>query len=132
MTMAEAVRWLRIDGRNRDVWLRRYLLSKEKVLGHAILLRSGSNPARPRYRVSMSNLRRYAPELVDVTSDIAKTMKALVNHHKYGFDRIDDRFDELEGQVAAAVEGIRQINQLLRAKVADGSGRLRTAAAPKG
>ena len=111
MTLADAAEWLGLESRNRAQWLRRLLLSRERLMGRALLIRVGRNPARPRYRVTKSTLRRYCPELVDPVDDIGRALQALVIGQKREREELRERLDDIEDLLAAMLERAR----LLRA-----------------
>lgn len=104
LTMPKAAAQLGLERSHAAQWLRRYLLRRELDTGRTILLKRGR-----RYYVSMSNLRRYAPELVDPADEIQRGFRELLRDRKRQDQRLHERLDDLTAEVSLLTEQVRKI-----------------------
>lgn len=108
MTIAQAAEWLGLEKPNRVQWLRRHLLSRERVTGRAILVRVGQARGRPSYAVTRDCLRRNCPELVSHVDDVARALQGLVLASKRRDEDINNRLDDIEEKIAVLAEAMRR------------------------
>lgn len=104
LSMREAAERLGIHRPNAAQWLRRHLLRRERDTGRAILHRTGRG-----YYVSLANLRRHAPELVEPVDEIGQALREDTKARRRFERTVLERLDELSAEISLHSELMRKI-----------------------
>jgi len=102
--LTQAAKQLHIVADHPSLWLIRRLRRLKRETGTELLVPVGEGKKRPRYRVSMSRLRRHLPELFDTEAereDYAKAAAAAFTRIERKLATVDDRIDSTEQRLGA-------------------------------